>query len=101
VGDSFEPEKLIVWLAEHGYNRLDPGEVPRDLPVRGGIIDVYLPGEFDEDSEQVGLTVRIDFFGAQIESIKRFNLDTLGSAETMPSVRLLDLKGQLPDTSSS
>jgi transcription-repair coupling factor (superfamily II helicase) len=54
VGDSFEPEKLIVWLAEHGYNRLDQVEVPGDFAVRGGIIDVYLPGEFDEDSEQVG-----------------------------------------------
>ena len=70
-GDELEPEKLIVWLAEHGYNRLDQVEVPGDFAVRGGIIDVYLPGDFDTESgDQVGLTVRIDFFGDQIESIK-------------------------------
>ena len=52
VGDELEPEKLIVWLTEHGYNRLDQVEVPGDFAVRGGIIDVYLPGEF-EDSRRL------------------------------------------------
>jgi transcription-repair coupling factor (superfamily II helicase) len=101
TGDTLEPEKLIVWLADHGYNRLDQVEVPGDFAVRGGIIDIYLPGEFDEEAEQVGLTVRIDFFDDQIESIKPFNLDTLGSGKPMESVRLMDLKGQLPETGSS
>jgi transcription-repair coupling factor (superfamily II helicase) len=100
-GQSLEPEKLIVWLSDHGYNRLDQVEVPGDFAVRGGIIDVYLPGDFDQESEQVGLTVRLDFFGDQVESIKRFDLDTLGSQAALDSVRLLDLKGQLPDTSAS
>src|SRR5262245_48342769 len=66
TGQALEPEKLIVWLADHGYNRLDQVEVPGDFAVRGGIVDVYLPGEFDEDSELVGLTARIDFFGDQV-----------------------------------
>jgi transcription-repair coupling factor (superfamily II helicase) len=101
TGDSLEPEKLIVWLSDHGYNRLDQVEVPGDFAVRGGIIDVYLPGDFDQESEQVGITVRLDFFGDQVESIKRFDLDSLGSQGTLDSVRLLDLKGQLPDTSAS
>jgi hypothetical protein len=35
-GQELEPEKLIVWLAEHGYNRLDQVEVPGDFAVRGG-----------------------------------------------------------------
>jgi transcription-repair coupling factor (superfamily II helicase) len=101
TGQTLEPEKLIVWLSDHGYNRLDQVEVPGDFAVRGGIIDVYLPGDFDQESEQVGITVRLDFFGDQVESIKRFDLDTLGSQGKLESVRLLDLKGQLPDTSSS
>src|SRR5439155_1303511 len=66
-GDELEPEKLIVWLSEHGYNRLDQVEVPGDFAVRGGIIDVYLPGDYDVSGDQVGLTARIDFFGDQIE----------------------------------
>ena len=45
AGQDLEPEKLIVWLSDHGYNRLEQVEVPGDFAVRGGIIDVYLPGE--------------------------------------------------------
>src|SRR5688500_15928946 len=100
-GDEIEPEKLIVWLSEHGYNRLDQVEVPGDFAVRGGIIDVYLPGDYDVSGDQIGLTARIDFFGDQIESIKRFDLDSLGSLEKLNWLRLMDLKGHLPDTAEA
>src|SRR5687768_5702622 len=101
VGDELEPEKLIVWLSDHGYNRLEQVEVPGDFAVRGGIVDIYLPGDFEQAGEQVGLTVRIDFFGDQVESIKRFDLDTLGSLEPLESVHIYDLRGQLPETTGS
>ncbi len=101
TGQSLEPEKLIVWLSEHGYNRLDQVEVPGDFAVRGGIIDIYLPGEHEESGDQVGLTVRVDFFGDAIESIKHFDLDSLGSKQSLQSVRLMDLKGTLPETGDS
>lgn len=100
-GDELEAEKLIVWLSEHGYNRLEQVEVPGDFAVRGGIVDVYLPGEYEASGDQVGLTARIDFFGDQIESIKRFNLDTLGSGEAIPSLRLIDLKGAVETTEAT
>ena len=99
AGQEIEPEKIIVWLSDHGYNRLDHVEVPGDFAVRGGIVDVYLPGKFDTaDSsglQQIGLPVRVDFFGDQIETIKRFNIDTLGSEGSLPDVELVDLKGKL------
>src|SRR5215217_5269069 len=101
AGDDLEPEKLIVWLSDHGYNRLDQVEVPGDFAVRGGIIDIYLPGDFEQEADQIGLAVRIDFFGDQIESIKKFDLDKLGSGEALQSVRIMYLKGQLPETSGS
>ena len=101
VGQELEPEKLIVWLCEHGYNRLDQVEVPGDFAVRGGIIDVYLPGDFEQSGEQVGLAVRMDFFGDQIESLRTFDLDSLGSRTPLQSVELMDLKGQLPETGES
>ena len=100
-GDELEPEKLIVWLSEHGYNRLDQVEVPGDFAVRGGIIDIYLPGDFEGTGDEVGLTARIDFFGDQIESIKRFDLDSMGSLEVLKSLRIVDIKGQLPETGDS
>jgi transcription-repair coupling factor (superfamily II helicase) len=101
AGDRMEPEKLIVWLAEHGFNRLDQVEVPGDFAVRGGIIDIYLPGEFEEVGEQVGLTARLDFFDDQLESIKRFDLDTMGSLAAMDSLTICDIKGQLPESTGS
>jgi transcription-repair coupling factor (superfamily II helicase) len=100
-GDELEPEKLIVWLSDHGYNRLEQVEIPGDFAVRGGIIDVYLPGEHPESPEQVGLCARFDFFGDQIESIKTFDLDSLGSKQPLKQVRLLDLKGGMPDSGES
>ena len=46
-----------------GWNRPDQVEVPGDFAVRGGIIDsLYAEGDFEESAEQVGLTVRVDFF---------------------------------------
>ncbi len=104
-GQEIEPEKLIIWLADHGFNRLDQVEVPGDFAVRGGIIDVYLPGKYDtaDDSgmQQLGLPVRVDFFGDQIETIKRFNIDTLGSEGTMEALEIVDLKGKLDETRST
>ena len=100
-GLALEPEKLIVWLSEHGYNRLDQVEVPGDFAVRGGIIDIYMPGSFEEAGDMVGLTVRVDFFGDEIESIRKFDLDTLGSGDKLDSVRVMDLKGQLDSGDST
>jgi transcription-repair coupling factor (superfamily II helicase) len=100
-GQTLEPEKMIVWLSEHGYNRLDQVEVPGDFAVRGGIIDLYLPGEFEKSGDLVGLTLRVDFFGDQIESIRRFDLETLGSGEKLDSATVPDIKGKLPDTGES
>ena len=99
AGQDLEPEKLIVWLSEHGYNRLEQVEVPGDFAVRGGIVDVYLPGEHGGD--QVGLPVRIDFFGDTVESIKAFDLDSLGSKVTFPSVQVMDLRGNLDSSDTT
>ena len=64
--------------------------------VEGTLVDFGLaPGE------QVGLAARIDFFDDQIESIKRFDLDSMGSLDVIPSLRIGDLKGQLPESSDS
>jgi transcription-repair coupling factor (superfamily II helicase) len=101
AGSKLEVEKLIVWLTEHGYQRLEQVEVPGDFAVRGGIVDVYLPGEHSESGHELGLPVRIDFFDDEIESIKRFSLETLGSLSPLQKVALLDIRGKLPESSES
>ncbi|MEM6315160.1 MAG: DEAD/DEAH box helicase, partial [Planctomycetota bacterium] len=87
----------IVWLADHGYNRLDAVEVPGDFAVRGGIVDLYLPGEqrLPNGDEVIGLPVRVDFFGDQIERVTTFDLDSLGSGQKLNAIELVDLKGDL------
>ncbi len=56
-------------LAEHlesiGYERRDPVEGAGEYSIRGGIMDVFSP-----DQEQ---PVRLEFFGDEIESIRRFD----------------------------
>ena len=97
AGQSLEPEKLIVWLSEHGYNRLDQVEVPGDFAVRGGIIDVYLPGEFDAGGG-AGRPDRPHRFLRRPDRVDQaVRPRHAGLAEKLESVRLIDLKGQLPD----
>ena len=99
-GLQIEPEKVIVWLSEHGYNRLDQVEVPGDFAVRGGIIDIYVPG-VQVETGQIGLAIRVDFFGDQVESIKTFDVETLGSGDKLQQVTLYDIAGKPPTTSTS
>jgi transcription-repair coupling factor (superfamily II helicase) len=100
-GQTLEIEKFIVWLSEHGYNRLEQVEVPGDFAVRGGIVDIYLPGLHERAGQQVGLTVRVDFFGDSVESIRRFDPETMGSGETIERIDVLDIRGALPETGES
>ncbi|MFN4244062.1 MAG: transcription-repair coupling factor [Tepidisphaerales bacterium] len=100
-GLKLEPEKLIVWLSEHGYSRLEQVETPGDFAVRGGIIDIYVPGDHPQSGEEVGLAVRIDFFDDVIESIRRFSLETLGSLDALKEVVVPDIRGKLPEADGS
>ena len=74
---------LVDHLLSVGYTRVDVVEMPGQLTLRGGILDVYSP-ESDRP-------VRIDFFGDEIESIRRFDPDTQRSASTLDDALLLPL----------
>ena len=58
-------DDLSAHLESIGYERHDPVEMAGEYSVRGGILDVFPPGQ-DEP-------VRIEFFGDEIESIRRFD----------------------------
>ena len=58
-------DDLSSHLESIGYQRHDPVEMPGEYSIRGGILDVFPPGQ-DEP-------VRIEFFGDEIESIRRFD----------------------------
>jgi transcription-repair coupling factor (superfamily II helicase) len=82
-GEEYMPEMLIEHLLSVGYTRVDVVEMPGQVTVRGGILDVYSP-EMDRP-------VRIDFFGDEIESIRKFDPDTQRSSSQMDSALLLPL----------
>src|SRR5271154_868639 len=83
VGEEYMPDMLVEHLLSVGYTKVDVVEMPGQVTLRGGILDVYSP-EMDRP-------VRIDFFGDEIESMRRFDPDTQRSASTLDSALLLPL----------
>jgi len=82
-GDEVLPEMLVEHLLSVGYTRVDVVEMPGQVTLRGGILDAYSP-EMDRP-------VRIEFFGDEIESIRRFDPETQRSASTLDEALLLPL----------
>src|SRR5918994_1565993 len=76
TGESVDLDDVTVLLADAGYDRVDQVEERGQFAVRGGILDVYPATE-----EQA---IRVELFGDEIESIRRFSVFTqrsLGDAE--------------------
>ena len=82
-GEEHIPEMLVEHLLSVGYTRVDVVEMPGQVTVRGGILDVYGP--------EMERPVRVDFFGDEIESIRRFDPDTQRSSSALDEVLLLPL----------
>lgn len=82
-GEEHIPEMLLEHLLSVGYTRVDVVEMPGQVTTRGGIVDVFGP-EMDRP-------VRIEFFGDEIESIRRFDPDTQRSSNPVDEVLLLPL----------
>jgi len=83
TGEEHLPEMLIEHLLSVGYTKVDVVEMPGQVTTRGGIVDVYSP---EQDRP-----VRIDFFGDEIESIRKFDPETQRSSSTLDEALLLPL----------
>jgi len=83
VGQEQDPRKLADWLVDHGFTRLDLVETPGDFALRGDILDIWPPAEPDP--------YRLDFFDDTIESIRRIDIGTQRSRQTLDSVRIAGL----------
>ncbi|HEX5893435.1 MAG TPA: transcription-repair coupling factor [Solirubrobacterales bacterium] len=76
TGESVDLDDVTILLADAGYDRVDQVEERGQFAVRGGILDVYPATE-----EQA---IRVELFGDEIESMRRFSVFTqrsLGDAE--------------------
>src|SRR5215469_10178577 len=82
-GEEIDIEVLTAHLASVGYTQMDLVEMPGQFTRRGGILDVYSP-ESDRP-------VRIEFFGDEIESIRRFDPETQRSQSGLDEAWLLPL----------
>jgi transcription-repair coupling factor (superfamily II helicase) len=82
-GESFDLETLLAHLNTVGYNSADVVEMPGEYAVRGGILDVYSP-----EAER---PVRIEFFGDEVESIRRFDPASQRSSNPMDEALVLPL----------
>ena len=83
VGEEYLPDMLVEHLLSVGYTKVDVVEMPGQLTLRGGILDAYGP---EQDRP-----VRIDFFGDEIESIRKFDPETQRSQSSLDSALLLPL----------
>jgi transcription-repair coupling factor (superfamily II helicase) len=83
VGEEYMPDMLVEHLLSVGYTKVDVVEMPGQVTLRGGILDVYSP-EMDRP-------VRIDFFGDEIESIRKFDAETQRSSSPLDDALLLPL----------
>jgi len=64
-GASCVLDDLMERLIDHGYRYAPTVEEPGEVNRRGGIIDVFPPGD--------DLPLRIEFFGDEIDSLRRFD----------------------------
>ncbi len=82
-GEMIDPDRLVEHLRLVGYNQVDVVEMPGEFSHRGGLLDVY-PPELDRP-------VRIELFGDEVESIRKFDPGTQRSATVAEEVVLLPL----------
>lgn len=82
-GETIDPAGILEHLDSVGYNATDVVEMPGEYALRGGILDVYSP--------EMEKPVRIEFFGDEVESIRKFDPGTQRSSSPADEVVLLPL----------
>ncbi|WP_370311751.1 transcription-repair coupling factor [Sagittula sp.] len=80
VGDRVDEEALRAFLVRMGFSQAPTVTEPGDYAIRGGIIDIYPPGE--------GGPVRLDFFGDTLEGARRFDAASQRTTEKLDVVEL-------------
>ncbi|HEY7491907.1 MAG TPA: DEAD/DEAH box helicase, partial [Candidatus Tectomicrobia bacterium] len=68
-------DSLVGSLVERGYRRVSVVETVGEFSVRGGILDVFSPGQSHP--------VRVEFFGDEVETIRTFEVRSQVSVETL------------------
>src|SRR5690606_36185961 len=64
-GDEISPDELVTRLIHLGYRTAPTVEEPGEINRRGGILDIFPPGD--------DMPLRIEFFGDEVDSLRRFD----------------------------
>ncbi len=83
TGEELPLDLLVAHLESIGYERREPVEMVGEYSVRGGILDVY-PAESAKP-------IRVEFFGDEIDSIRRFDPETQRSVLKVAEAAVLPL----------
>jgi transcription-repair coupling factor (superfamily II helicase) len=83
LGDDVPLEDVVAHIESIGYERREPVEMVGEYSVRGGILDVFSP--------ESAKPVRIELFGDQVDSIRRFDVESQRSVLKIEECSLLPL----------
>ena len=89
VGDRMDEGALRAFLARMGFSQAPTVTEPGDFAVRGGIIDIYPPGDSGP--------IRLDMFGDVLESARRFDAETQRSTEKLDHLDLAPMSEVILD----
>ena len=81
TGREVDRPQLMGFLARNGYSNTGTVREPGEFAVRGGIVDLWPPGR-DQP-------LRLDFFGAELETMRRFDAESQLTTGTEDGVVLL------------
>ena len=92
VGKNIDINLLYSFLSKMGFSKTSNVSEPGDYAVRGGIIDIFAPGE-------VG-AVRLDLFGDVLDGIRQFDPISQRTVSKMSNIRLSPVSEVILDEAS-
>ena len=81
VGQRLKQSELVDWLVEQGFERVDFVYEPGQYSVRGGLVDIF--------SYVESKPYRIDFFGDEVDSLRRFDISSQLSADRPTEIEII------------
>jgi len=117
VNKTVSPERVVEWLVDNSFERVERVDLPGQFARRGGIVDIYAPlisekALCDKQGPSVSSqprvkhgakylaqhstwgcycteAIRVEFFGDTVESIREINLDTQRSSQQIESINIV------------
>ncbi len=82
-GNAIDMAQIVAFLENNGYLRSGTVNETGEYAVRGGILDLFVPG--------LPLPIRLDFFGDTLETIKYFDPETQRSTTKLKNLELMPM----------